>query len=94
MGMIPDSMRAAVVVRPGGKIIAFGLPEERSTAQFRPFQVGLNEMSLAGSCAGMGDDVSEAITLLKHEGFQLEPFTSVKIPLDNIEEGFTESIGG
>jgi threonine dehydrogenase-like Zn-dependent dehydrogenase len=80
------------LVRPGGKIIAFGLPPENSAAQFRPFHVGLREISMTGSCAGMGDDLSDAITLVKHGRFQLKPFTAIKIPLERIEEGFNRSM--
>ncbi|MBW2056844.1 MAG: alcohol dehydrogenase catalytic domain-containing protein [Deltaproteobacteria bacterium] len=75
-------------VRPGGRIMAFGIVEAAGTAQFRPFQLVLGEMSITGSCAGMGNDFFEALTLVRYNRFSLEPFTHVKIPLENIQEGF------
>jgi len=49
-------------------------------------------MSTTGSCADMGNDFSEAIRLIQYNRFALEPFTTVKIPLENIEAGFNKVI--
>ncbi len=68
--------------------MAFGIVEAAGTARFRPFQLVLGEMSITGSCAGMGNDFFEALTLVRYNRFSLEPFTRVKIPLENIQEGF------
>jgi 2-desacetyl-2-hydroxyethyl bacteriochlorophyllide A dehydrogenase len=92
VGRIDVYEKAFRFVRPGGRIMAFGIVEANRTAQFKPFQVVLNEMSITGSCAGMGDDFSEAIRLVQYNRFVLEPFTTVKIPLGNIEAAFNRVI--
>jgi 2-desacetyl-2-hydroxyethyl bacteriochlorophyllide A dehydrogenase len=89
VGNVEGYEEAFQIVRPGGRIMAFGIVEASSTAQFKPFEVVLSEKSLTGSCAGMGNDVYEAIKLVQYNRFSLQPFTHVKIPLENIQEGFT-----
>ena len=76
------------LVRPGGRILAFGLTEAGQTARFEPFQVVLQELSLTGSVAGMGEDVFQAVNLVSYGRFNLEPFTSVRLPLEKIAQGF------
>jgi len=87
-GRIESYEAAFKLVRPGGRIMAFGLTEAGRTARFEPFQVVLQELSLTGSVAGMGEDVYQAINLVAHGRFNLAPFTSVRLPLERIAEGF------
>ena len=90
-GRIESYEKVFQLVRPGGRIMAFGMPGAGQKAQFEPFQVVLAELSMTGSVAGMGEDVYDAIRLVSHGRFQLEPYTSLKIPLENIAEGFQKA---
>jgi threonine dehydrogenase-like Zn-dependent dehydrogenase len=85
-GSIPGYELAFDLVRPRGRLLAFGLPAENELARFRPFQVGLRELSIIGSCAGQGEDVEQAITLLQYERLNLTEFTRVRYPLEKINE--------
>jgi 2-desacetyl-2-hydroxyethyl bacteriochlorophyllide A dehydrogenase len=84
--------KAFEYVRPGGRVMAFGITEAKSIARFHPFEMVLNEISITGSCAGMGNDFFEAIRLVQYNRFSLEPFTQVKIPLEMAQEGFDRVI--
>ena len=90
-GRVESYEKAFQLVRPGGRIMAFGMPGAGQMAQIEPFQVVLAELSMTGSVAGMGEDVFDAIRLVSHDRFQLDPFTSLKIPLENIVEGFQKA---
>lgn len=72
------------LVRPGGRVLAFGLAEPSAKAHYLPFQVVLKELGLQGSVAGMGDDMHEAMTLIAHRRVQLAPFVETVYPLDRI----------
>ncbi len=90
-GRIQGYEKTFQLIRPGGRIMAFGMPGAGRKAQFEPFQVVLAELSMTGSVAGMGEDVYDAIRLVSHGRFKLEPYTSLKIPLENIAEGFKKA---
>ncbi len=74
------------LVRPGGRVLAFGLAEQSAKAHYLPFQVVLKELGLQGSVAGMGDDMHEAMTLIAHERVQLSHFIETVYPLEKIAE--------
>jgi 2-desacetyl-2-hydroxyethyl bacteriochlorophyllide A dehydrogenase len=74
------------LVRPGGRVLAFGLSEPSAQAHYLPFQVVLKELGLQGSVAGMGDDMHEAMTLIAHRRVQLGPFVETVYPLARIAE--------
>lgn len=74
------------LVRPGGRVLAFGLAEPGAQAHYQPFRVVLQELGLQGSVAGMGDDMHEAMTLIAHRRVQLGPFVETVYPLDRIGE--------
>ena len=76
--------KAFDLVRPGGRVLAFGLAEPSAKAHYLPFQVVLKELGLQGSVAGMGDDMHEAMTLIAHRRVQLAPFVETVYPLDHI----------
>jgi 2-desacetyl-2-hydroxyethyl bacteriochlorophyllide A dehydrogenase len=72
------------LVRPGGRVLAFGLAEQEAQARYHPFKVVLGEIGLQGSVAGMGDDMHEAMTLVAHDRVRLEEFAQVVYPLADI----------
>ncbi len=78
--------QAFELVRPGGRVLAFGLAEPGAQAHYEPFQVVLKELGLQGSVAGMGDDMHEAMTLIAHRRVLLGPFVETVYPLARIAE--------
>jgi threonine dehydrogenase-like Zn-dependent dehydrogenase len=45
----------------------------------------LSEKKITGSCAGVGQDVPDAITLLANGRIQPEPLFSMKVPLEDLD---------
>jgi 2-desacetyl-2-hydroxyethyl bacteriochlorophyllide A dehydrogenase len=88
VGKVETYEMAFQMVRPGGRIMAFGIAEAGVTAKFEPFQMVLTELSMTGSVASAGNDVFDAIKMVSYNRISLQKFTSVKMPLKNIEEGF------
>ena len=78
--------QAFELVRPGGRVLAFGLADQTAQARYRPFKVVLSEIGLQGSVAGMGDDMHEAMTLIAHDRVQLTEFAQSIYPLERIAE--------
>lgn len=74
------------LVRPGGRVLAFGLTDAAAQARYHPFKVVLGEIGLQGSVAGMGDDMREAMTLIAHDRVQLAEFAETVFPLARIAE--------
>lgn len=74
------------LVRPGGRVLAFGLTDAAAQARYHPFKVVLGEIGLQGSVAGMGDDMREAMTLIAHDRVQLSEFAETVFPLARIAE--------
>jgi threonine dehydrogenase-like Zn-dependent dehydrogenase len=62
------------LVRPGGRVAAFGLADAEARASFAPQAVVLKEIGLKGSVAAMGDDMHEALTLLRYGRIDTSPF--------------------
>ncbi|MDE1948151.1 MAG: alcohol dehydrogenase catalytic domain-containing protein [Burkholderiales bacterium] len=81
------------LVRPGGRVLAFGLAEPSAKAHYLPFQVVLKELGLQGSVAGMGDDMHEAMTLIAHKRVRLAPFVETVYPLERIAEAMQAFVG-
>ncbi|WP_245866718.1 zinc-dependent alcohol dehydrogenase [Oceaniglobus roseus] len=76
------------LMRKGGHLAAFGLtgPEDRLALPI--LDTILNENSVAGSVAGMGQDMHDALTLLVHGRLTTAPFTRAAFPLDEIQQAF------
>lgn len=88
VGKIETYNLAQQLVRPGGKILAFGLTEPNDVLSVQPFSMVLQETSVLGSCAGMGSDLTDALELMKYKRFFLEPFTTTVLPLERVKDGF------
>src|SRR6218665_68687 len=78
--------QAFELVRPGGRVLAFGLTDADAQARYHPFKVVLGEIGLQGSVAGMGDDMREAMTLIAHDRVRLAEFAETVYPLARIAE--------
>lgn len=78
--------QALDLVRPGGRVLAFGLCDPGAHAHYAPFKVVLQELGVQGSVAGMGDDMHEAMTLIAHDRLALDAFVETVYPLERITE--------
>jgi threonine dehydrogenase-like Zn-dependent dehydrogenase len=77
--------QAFAMLRKGGVLSAFGITGEQDTMQIRPFEFVLGEKKITGSCAGIGDDWPDAITLLANKRLDPSPLFSLKVPLEDLE---------
>jgi 2-desacetyl-2-hydroxyethyl bacteriochlorophyllide A dehydrogenase len=76
------------LVRPGGRIIAFGIAEAGTIAGYEPFKVVMNELAMTGSVASAGNEVFDAINLIHYNRVSLKNFVSARLPLEDIGVGF------
>lgn len=76
------------LIRKGGHVAFFGLAGAGQTVPVDILQTILQENSLKGSVAGMGEDMHDALTLLSHGRFRTGAFTRAAWPLDRIQEAF------
>jgi 2-desacetyl-2-hydroxyethyl bacteriochlorophyllide A dehydrogenase len=72
------------MVRPGGMVAAFGITGVDDIISVRPFDLVLGEKKVVGSCAGVGNDWSDAIALLQYERIKPEPLFSMIVPLEEL----------
>ncbi|MBO9413525.1 MULTISPECIES: alcohol dehydrogenase catalytic domain-containing protein [unclassified Ruegeria] len=80
--------QATKLARKGGHIAAFGLTGAGEILPVDILQTILQENSIKGSVAGMGQDMHDALTLLTHGRIKTERFTQATYPLDRIQEAF------
>jgi 2-desacetyl-2-hydroxyethyl bacteriochlorophyllide A dehydrogenase len=78
--------RAFDLVRPGGRITAFGLAGDDATVRFAPQKMVLKETGIRGSVAAMGDDMHDALTLLRFGRIDVRPFLQETRPLSEVQE--------
>ena len=76
------------LVRAGGHIAAFGLVAPGETLSIDILDTILQENSLKGSVAGMGEDMHDALTLLANGRIDTRFFTRSEYPLDDIQTAF------
>lgn len=76
------------LARPGGHVSAFGITGPEARLGLPILDVILREKSIRGSVAGMGEDMHDALTLLRYGRFQLEAFTGAAYPLSDIQSAF------
>ena len=79
---------ALQLVRPGGRVMAFGITEAGAVAGFEPFHIVMNELAMTGSVASEGNEVFDAIKIVQYNRVALEGLVSARLPLDSINEGF------
>lgn len=80
--------QATRLIRKGGHIAAFGLTGPEAALPLNILQTILQENSLKGSVAGMGQDMHDALTLLVHGRIRTGAFTGAAYPLDDIQSAF------
>ncbi len=80
--------QALTLIRKGGHVAFFGLTGPGEGVSLDILQTVLQENSLKGSVAGMGEDMHDALTLLSHNRFRTAAFTRASFPLDRIQEAF------
>jgi threonine dehydrogenase-like Zn-dependent dehydrogenase len=81
------------LVRPGGRIAAFGLANADAWSRFAPQAVVLKEIGLKGSVAAMGDDMHEALTLLRFGRIDTGPFLNDTRPLEDMQDAIEAFMG-
>jgi len=81
--------QALTFMRPGGRLLAFGLTDGETTVAIRPLEIILKEQRIQGSVAGMGEDMHQALHLLQHHRFITAPFCQSVHPLEDIQQVFT-----
>jgi len=79
---------AQTLIRKGGHLAFFGLTGPDQTLAVGILNTILQENSLKGSVAGMGEDMHDALTLLAHGRFKTDAFTAATYPLDDIQAAF------
>lgn len=77
--------QAFAMLRKGGTLSSFGITGEQDIMQIRPFEFVLGEKKITGSCAGIGDDWPDAITLLANGRIDPKPLFSMRVPLEDLE---------
>jgi 2-desacetyl-2-hydroxyethyl bacteriochlorophyllide A dehydrogenase len=80
--------QAIKLIRKGGHIAAFGLTGPDGELPLNILQTILEENSIKGSVAGMGQDMHDALTLLIHGRIKTDAFTQASYDLDDIQEAF------
>jgi threonine dehydrogenase-like Zn-dependent dehydrogenase len=82
--------QAFKMLRRGGKVEAFGIAPQGKTAVLEPFEFVLGEKKVSGSCAGIGNNWGDAITLLKYGIIDPKPMFSMAVPLSELETALKE----
>jgi len=90
VGTIKTYEQAFAMLRRGGVLSSFGIVGEQDVMQIRPFEFVLGEKKITGSCAGIGSDWPDAITLLSSARIAPEPLFSMKVPLEDLEWALQE----
>ena len=78
------------MIRRGGHVEAFGICAPNDPMSLPPFEFVLGEKKVAGSCAGIGNDWGDAITLLKYGRIKPLPLLSMAVPLEDLENALKE----
>jgi 2-desacetyl-2-hydroxyethyl bacteriochlorophyllide A dehydrogenase len=84
--------RAMALVRPGGRIAAFGVAAPEARATYMPFAVVLREIGMKGTVASSGDDYYNALTLLQYGRIKTDYLTSEVRPLEELKRSIEELV--
>lgn len=85
VGTVKTYEQAFAMLRRGGILSAFGITGEQDTMNIRPFEFVLGEKKVTGSCAGVGSDWPDAMTLISNGRISPKPLFSLKVPLEDLE---------
>lgn len=78
------------LIRKGGKLEAFGICSDDDMAQLPPAQFVTSEKKISGSCAGIGYDWGDVLTLLQYKRVDPMPLISAIVPLEELEQTVNE----
>lgn len=76
------------LIRKGGHVAAFGITGPDAELPLNILKTILEENSIKGSVAGMGEDMHDALTLLTHGRIDVKRFTGAEYALDDIQAAF------
>ncbi|MER9333131.1 alcohol dehydrogenase catalytic domain-containing protein [Mesorhizobium sp. M0293] len=76
------------LTRRGGHVAFFGITPPGDTVPVDILRTVLEEGSLKGSVAGMGEDMHDALTLLSHGRFRTDDFIKASYSLEDIQAAF------
>lgn len=85
VGTVKTYEQAFAMLRNGGTLSAFGITGGDDYMKIRPFDFVLGEKKITGSCAGIGQDWPDAITLIANGRIDHKPLFSMKVPLEDLE---------
>lgn len=80
------------LIRKGGHVAAFGITGPDETLPLDILRTILQENSIKGSVAGMGQDMHDALTLLTYGRIDVADFTGAEFALGDIQQAF-DSLG-
>ncbi len=80
--------QAQTLMRKGGHLAVFGLTGPEETLSLDILTTILDENSVKGSVAGMGQDMHDALTLLTHGRIKTKAFTGADYRLEDIQAAF------
>lgn len=78
------------MIRKGGKLEAFGICSDDDMATIAPMEFVLGEKKIGGSCAGIGYDWGDVLTLMKYKRVDPMPLISAVVPLEELEQTVNE----
>ncbi|HBU11647.1 MAG TPA: alcohol dehydrogenase [Clostridiales bacterium] len=90
VGLPATYEQAFKMMRRGGKLEAFGICAQGDCAELPPYEFVLGEKKVSGSCAGIGNDWGDAITLLAYKRVDPLPLLSMVVPLEELEDALHE----
>jgi threonine dehydrogenase-like Zn-dependent dehydrogenase len=90
VGSVKTYEMAFAMLRRGGKLSAFGIAGEQDEMRIRPYEFVLGEKKVTGSCAGVGQDWPDAMTLISNGRINPKPLFSLKVPLEDLEWALLE----
>ena len=82
--------QAFKMLRKGGKLEAFGMCADDDFASLPPIEFVTSEKKISGSCAGIGYDWADALTLMQYDRVDPTPLISMIVPLEELEETLHE----
>ena len=92
-GSVVTYEQAFAMLRRGGVLSSFGVTGEQDTMSIRPFEFVLGEKKITGSCAGVGSDWPDAMTLLSSGRIDPKPLLSMRVPLEDLDWALHELRG-
>ena len=82
--------QAFKMLRKGGKLEAFGMCSDDDYASLAPIEFVTSEKKISGSCAGIGYDWADALTLMQYNRVDPTPLISMIVPLEELVDALHE----